>query len=83
VAAPDRSKIEAQMNTLKTAMPDQDAGRIRAQIAELQQAMMVLGQAMYGSGAPATGPGGAGRPTGNGHGEPRGEEVVEGEYRDM
>ena len=83
VSAPDRGKIEAQMNTLKEAMPDQDAGRIRAQIAELQQAMMVLGQAMYGNGASAAGPGGPGRPTGNGHGEPHGEEVVEGEYREM
>ena len=81
VSAPDRGKIEAQMNTLKEAMPGEDAGRIRAQIVELQQAMMVLGQAMYGSGAPAAGPGGPGRPTGNGHGEPRGEEVVEGEYQ--
>ena len=83
VPAPDRGKVEAQMNTLKEAMPDQDAGRIRAQIAELQQAVMALGQAMYGSGASAAGPSGPGRPTGNGHGEPRGEEVVEGEYRDM
>ena len=45
--------------------------------------MMALGQAMYGSGAPATGPGGPGHTTDNGHGEPRGEDVVEGEYRDM
>ena len=37
-------------------MQSEDAGRIRAQIAELQQAMMVLGQAAYG-GATATGPG--------------------------
>lgn len=28
-------------------MPGEDAGRISAQIAELQQAMMVLGQATY------------------------------------
>jgi molecular chaperone DnaK len=82
VSAPDRGKIEAQMNTLKAAMPGEDAGRIRAQIAELQQALMLLGQAMY-SGAPAPGPGGAGRPTGNGYGEPRGEDVVEGEYQEM
>jgi hypothetical protein len=47
------------MNTLKETMPSEDAGRIRAQIAELQPAMMVLGQAMYG-GATATGPGGSG-----------------------
>jgi hypothetical protein len=63
-------------------MPGEDAGRIRAQIAELQQAMMVLGQAMY-SGAAATGPGGPERPDGNEHGEPRGEDVVEGEYQQM
>jgi molecular chaperone DnaK len=83
VSAPDRGKIEAHMNTLKEAMPDQDAGRIRAQIAELQQAMMVLGQAMYGNSASAAGSGGPGRPTGNGHGEPRGEDVVEGEYQEI
>jgi len=87
VSASDRAKIEAQMNTLKEAMPGEDAGRIRAQIAELQQAMMVLGQAMYG-GATATGPGGPERPGGGetsfaGHGEPLGEDVVEGEYQKM
>ena len=59
-------------------MKGEDAGRIRAQISELQQAMMVLGQAMYGGGGR---PGQAGRRSGNGHGEPRGEDVVEGEYR--
>ena len=62
-------------------MPGEDTGRIRAQIAGMQQAMMALGQAMYGSGAAATEPGGPGHPTtGNGHGEPHGEDVVEGEY---
>jgi len=82
VSASDRGKIEAQINTLKETMPSEDAGRIRAQIAELQQAMMVLGQSMYG-GATATGPGGPGRPGGNEHGEPQGEDVVEGEYQKM
>ena len=81
VSAQDRDKIEAQMKSLKAVMQGEDAGAIRAQIAELQQAMMILGQAMYGSGAPATEAGGPGQPTGNGHGEPRGEDVVEGEYR--
>ncbi|MBN1428997.1 MAG: hypothetical protein JXB07_11475, partial [Anaerolineae bacterium] len=61
---------------LKGTMQNEDAGRIRAQIAELQQAMMVLGQAMYG-GAAATGPGG------NGHTEPQSDDVVEGEYQNM
>jgi molecular chaperone DnaK len=82
VSASDRGKLEAQMNTLKETMPSEDTGRIRAQIAELQQAMMVLGQAMYG-GATATGPGGPGRPGGSEHGEPRGEDVIEGEYQEM
>jgi hypothetical protein len=69
------------VNTLKQAMPGEDSGRIRTQITELQQAMMAVGQAMYGSGAAATEPGGPGHPTtGNGHGEPHGEDVVEGEY---
>ncbi len=74
----DRSRIEAQINTLKETMKSDDTSRIRTQISELQQAMMALGQAMYGA-APGTGPSGSGRPGGNGHGEPRGEDVVEGE----
>ena len=81
VSASDRSQIESQINTLKETMKGDDASRIRAQISELQQAMMVLGQAMYG--APGAGPSGAGRPGGNGHGEPHGEDVVEGEYQAM
>jgi len=82
VSASDRGKIETQVNTLKEAMQGEDTGRIRTQIAELQQAMMVLGQAMY-SGATATEPGGPGQPDGKGRGEPRGEDVVEGEYQEM
>jgi molecular chaperone DnaK len=80
VSASDRAKLEAQMNTLKEAMQGEDTGRIRTQIAELQQAMMVLGQAMY-IGATATEPGGPGQPDGGG--EPHGEDVVEGEYQEM
>jgi len=63
-------------------MQGEDTGRIRTQIAELQQAMMVLGQAMY-SGVAATESGGPGQPAGKGRGEPRGEDVVEGEYQEM
>jgi molecular chaperone DnaK len=83
VSAPERGKIEAQIKTLKEAMPGEDAGRIRAQIAVLQQAMMVLGQAMYGGGAPASGPGGPVGPGGDGHTHPRGEDVIEGEYQEL
>jgi molecular chaperone DnaK len=84
VSASDRSKVESQINALKEAMQGEDTSRIRAQLSELQQAMMVLGQAMYGAAAgPAGGPTSSGRPGGNGHGEPRGEDVVEGEYQTM
>ena len=82
VSAPDRAKIEAQVKTLKEAMPGEDAGRIRTQISELQQVVMILGQAAYG-GAAATEPGGPEHPGGNGHTEPRGEDVVEGEFSEM
>jgi molecular chaperone DnaK len=79
VPVSDRSKVEAQINSLKETMKGEDTGRIRTQISELQQAVMVLGQTMYGG---PTSPSGAG-PRGNGHGEPRGEDVVEGEYQKM
>jgi molecular chaperone DnaK len=81
VPASDRSRIESQINALKETMKGDDTSRIRTQISELQQAMMVLGQAMYD--APGPGPSSAGHPGGNGHGEPRGEDVVEGEYQAM
>src|SRR5512136_161397 len=76
VSAPDRSKIETQIASLRETLKGEDTSRIRVQISELQQAMMGLGQAMYG------GPSGP-QPGGNGHGEPRGEDVVEGEYQKM
>jgi molecular chaperone DnaK len=81
VPAPDRGKIEAQINTLKEAMKGEDAGRVRTQIAALQQAMMVVGQAMQ-SGVGETQSGGSRREDGNGHNTSNGEDVVEGEYRD-
>jgi len=43
---------------------------------------MVVGQAMY-TGAAAAGPGDPEHPGGNGHGKPRGEEVVEGENSEV
>jgi molecular chaperone DnaK len=78
MSAPDRAKLEAQVNTLKEAKQGEDAGRIRAQIAEQQEAIMILGQTTYG-GTPATRPESSGRPAGKGHTGPRGEAVVEGE----
>ena len=82
VSAPDRVKIESQVNTLKEAMQVEDTGRIRTQIAELQRAMMVLGQVMY-SGAAQTELGGPEQNDGKGRGEHRGEDLVDCEYQEM
>jgi len=82
VSASDRTRVEDKLNALKDAAKGEDASRIRSQIAELQQVMMVLGQAMYGA-QPQGEPGGY-RPGGNGHEHSsRGEDVVEGEYQKM
>ena len=42
----------------------------------------ILGQVMY-NGAAATRPGGPGHPDDNGHADPSGEDVVEGEFSEM
>ena len=83
----DRSRIETHINSLKETIKGDDTGRIRSQIAELQQAMIVLGQSMVGTSGQSGGwtepdqPGGNGR--GEQRGERRGEDVVEGEYQKM
>ena len=82
VSAPDRAKIEAQVNTLKEAMQVEDIGRICTQIAELQRMKMILGQVMY-SGAARTELGDPGQPDGKRRGEPHSEDVVEGEYQEL
>jgi molecular chaperone DnaK len=83
VSAADRGRIETQINTLRETLKGEDTSRIRTQIAELQQAMMVHGQAMYGGSGHSGGSTGPGQAGGNGRGEPRGEDVVEGEYQKM
>jgi molecular chaperone DnaK len=82
VSAMDRGKIEAQVNTLKQAMPGEDSGHIRAQIAALQQSMMVLDQAMH-SGVGETQSGGSRKQDSNDQTETRDEGVTEGEYREI
>jgi len=82
VSAIDRGKIEAEINTLKQAMPGEDSGRIRTQIAALQQSMMVLDQAMH-SGVGETQSGGSRRQDSNDQTETRDEGVTEGEYREI
>ena len=60
--------------------PDQE--KIEAQVKTLKEAMMTLSQAMTCE-TVSIGPGGPGSPGGNGHTDPHGEEVVEGEYSNM
>jgi molecular chaperone DnaK len=75
VSASDRARLEAQVNTLKEAMLGEDAGRMRTKIAELQQAMMALGQAPYR--------GLATEPGSNGDAKSRTEDVIEGNYQEI
>lgn len=56
-------------------MLGEDARRMRTQIAELQQAMMALGQATYRDLTTEQG--------GNGNTESRTEDVIEGDYQEM
>ncbi len=77
VAAADRSKVEAQIAELKTAMTGENIQQIRSLIGELQQATLAIGQSMYQGYT-----GGTAGPHG-GKQEPGGEDVVEGEFRQV
>jgi molecular chaperone DnaK len=76
VASADRQRVQAQIAELKSAMNGDDAAQIRRLIGDLQQATLAIGQAMYQT----PGSGGSTRPGG---GRPEGEDVIEGEYRQV
>jgi molecular chaperone DnaK len=76
VGVTDRQRVEKHVADLKSATSGDDAGHIRRLIGELQQAVMAVGQTMYQT----PGSGGSARPD-NGHGE--GEDVIEGEFRQV
>ena len=76
VAAPDRQRVEARIAELKSALSGSDTGHIRRLIGELQQATLAIGQSVYQSGA-------TGGSTEPGQGRSEGEDVVEGEFRQM
>jgi molecular chaperone DnaK len=82
VAQADRDKVAAKIRDLKSAMTGDNVQQIRSLIGELQQATMAIGQNMYrGYSGGGTGPQAGGR--GDGRGQPGGEDVVEGEYRQV
>jgi molecular chaperone DnaK len=77
VTPTDRAQVEAKIAELKSAMSGEDIQKIRSLIGELQQTTMAIGQSMYqhtsgGSTGPQTE-----------QQRPAGEDVVEGEYRQV
>ena len=76
VAAADRQRVESHIAALKSAMNGDDAAHIRRLIGELQQAMLAIGQSMYQTPD-------SGGSTGSGYGRPEGEDVIEGEFRQV
>jgi len=79
VPATDRGRIENLINDLKEAMKGEDTARIRNLTEQLQQASYALGQQLYQTQQPGAQPGGDGA-AGTGEG---GEDVVEGEFRQV
>ncbi len=77
VAQADRTRVETKIAELKSAMTGEDVQQIRSLIGELQQATLAIGQSMYqGYSGGSTGP----QP---GNPQPGGDDVVEGEYRQV
>ncbi|HEY4689401.1 MAG TPA: molecular chaperone DnaK [Anaerolineae bacterium] len=76
VAAGDRQRVESKIGELKSAMNGNDAAHIRRLIGELQQATLAIGQSMYQT--PESG--GSAR---SGNDRAEGEDVVEGEFRQV
>ncbi|HLF28139.1 MAG TPA: molecular chaperone DnaK [Anaerolineae bacterium] len=75
VSETDRQRVEAKIVELRAAMAGNDTGQIRRLIGEVQQAALAIGPGAY-----QAQPDGPSQP-GNGHGE--GEDVVEGEFRQV
>jgi molecular chaperone DnaK len=83
VSASDRARIEQIIEDLKRAKDGDDISRIKQLIEQLQQASQAIGQQMYAqqqaaAGGPQARPGAGPSPGGE-----EGEEVVEGEFREV
>ncbi len=79
-----RIQLAEKSSAVKRALDANDLEAMKTALEELQQAMMAVGQAVYGSGAP----GEPGEPGQNGQGGPGGpggspSGTVEGEYREV
>ena len=80
VAPTDRTAVESKVAELKTAMAGENVQQIRTLIGELQQATLAIGQSMYQDYGGSTGPQAGQQP---GEQRPDGEDVVEGEFRQV
>src|SRR5262252_2660450 len=76
-----RSQVAEKSSAVKRALDANDVEGMKTSLEELQQAMMAVGQAVYGAGAEG-GAGGPG-PNGEGGGPEAPSGTVEGEYREV
>jgi len=84
VPASDRSTIEQTIEELKQARNGEDTGRIRQLVERLQQASYAIGQQMHPQQQGSNGGNNGGDKGQQGpEGQPGGEEVVEGEFREV
>ena len=86
VNSSDRSAIEGKIDDLRRVASGDNLAAVRSAIEDLKQASYAMSQRMYGQ--PPGGPSGAQSGGGNGHGSSpkrrdEGEEVVEGEFREV
>ncbi len=82
--ANDRAALEGKIRELRKVMEGDNAARIREVIEELKQASYAVSQQMYGQASAGAQSGSAYRPGGDGRtSEPEGEDVVEGEFREV
>jgi molecular chaperone DnaK len=87
IPADTKSKVEAEISNVKSAIGSDDPGRIKNATEQLNQIVQQIGGAMYQQGGPAAGPSEAGPEPGpetgpdNGPKPDDGEDVVDGEFR--
>jgi molecular chaperone DnaK len=78
-----RTQLAEKSSAVKRALDANDIDAMKTTLEELQQAMMAVGQAVYGAGG-AEGPQEPGQPGQNGQGGPGAPSgTVEGEYREV
>ena len=79
-----KEEIEGKIAALRTALEGEDAGQITAALEDLQTSVQRVGEIVYSQTAEAEGPQPEGEPVEEpGDEQPKPEDTVEGEYRDV